>query len=157
METWKTLLGLRERGLAHSVGVSNFTVEDLSRVMDATGVHPSVNQVELHPTFQQRDLRAFHAEHGIATESWSPLGQGAGLKEDGIVAIAKKHGRTPAQIILRWHLDLGLVVIPKSSSPARMAENFSIFDFALDSDDWDAIEKLDREDGRIGPDPRTFG
>lgn len=156
VETWKTLIGMREEGLATSIGVSNFTQEDLTRVMDATGVVPSVNQIELHPSFQQTDLRAFHAEHGIATESWSPLGQGAGLKDATIGTIAKKHGRTPAQIILRWHLDLGLIVIPKSSTPERMAENFGVFDFALDKDDWTAIEAVDRTDGRIGPDPTTF-
>ncbi len=157
VETWKALIAMRDNGLARSIGVSNFGVEDLNRVMEATGVVPSVNQIELHPRFQQRALRAFHAEQGIATESWGPLGQGAALKEEGIVKIARKHGRTPAQVVLRWHLDLGLIAIPKSSAPERMAENFSAFDFALDKDDWDAIESMDRPDGRMGPDPRSFG
>ena len=157
VETWRALIDLQKQGLTRSIGVSNFTVDHLKRVMDATGVVPSVNQVELHPTFQQEALRAFHAEHGIATESWSPLGQGAGLKEPTILEIARKHGRTPAQVVLRWHLDLGLIVIPKSSTPERIAENFDVFDFVLDADDWKAIEAMDRPDGRIGPDPETFG
>ena len=156
VETWKTLIEMRKAGLATSIGVSNFTIAHLRRIMDATGVVPAVNQIELHPSFQQAELRAFQAEHGIATESWSPLGQGAGLKDETIGAIARKHGRTPAQVILRWHLDLGLIAIPKSSTLTRIAENFAVFDFALDADDWARIEKLDRADRRIGPDPETF-
>ena len=118
---------------------------------------PAVNQVELHPAFQQRALRAYHERHGIVTESWSPLGQGAGLDGAVLAALAAKHGRTPAQVVLRWHLDLGLMVIPKSSTPARIAENIAVFDFALDEDDHVAIAALDMRDGRIGPDPTTFG
>ena len=118
---------------------------------------PAVNQVELHPAFQQKELRAFHEEHGIVTESWSPLGQGAGVRDATVTRIADKHGKTPAQVILRWHLDLGLMVIPKSSTPSRIAANIDVFDFTLDADDHAAIAALDRPDGRIGPDPRTFG
>jgi 2,5-diketo-D-gluconate reductase A len=153
---WKVLIKLRERGLARSIGVSNFTRDHLTRVIDATGIVPSVNQVELHPRFQQATLRAFHARHGIATQSWSPLGRGAALEDPVIASIARKHGKTPAQVILRWHLDLGLIAIPKSATPTRIAENFAVFDFALDSEDWAAIEKLDRADGRIGPAPEAF-
>jgi 2,5-diketo-D-gluconate reductase A len=155
--TWKALVSFREAGLAKSIGVSNFTKDNLARIIDATGVVPAVNQIELHPTFQQAELRAFHETHGILTESWSPLGQGAGIKNADIVKIAGKHGKTPAQVILRWHLDLGLMVIPKSSTPSRIAENINVFDFALDPSDHAAIAKLDRADGRIGPDPTTFG
>lgn len=156
VDTWKALITARDQGLATSIGVSNFTEADLERIMDATGVVPSVNQVELHPAFQQKALRTFHAAHGIATESWSPLGRGASLADPTIETIARKHGRSPAQIVLRWHLDLGLIVIPKSVTPARIAENFGVFDFALDTDDWTAIEAIDRPDGRLGPDPASF-
>lgn len=155
--TWKALIALREAGLAKSIGVSNFTKENLSKIIDATGVVPAVNQIELHPTFQQAELRAFHADNGIVTESWSPLGRGGGLKNETIVRIAEKHRKSPAQIVLRWHLDLGLMVIPKSSTPARMAENIDVFGFKLDAEDHAAIGKLDTADGRIGPDPLTFG
>ncbi len=155
--TWKAMIALREAGLAASIGVSNFTIGNLTRIIDATGVVPAVNQIELHPAFQQAELRAFHEEHGIVTESWSPLGQGAGLKDGEIVRLAEKHGRTPAQVVLRWHLDLGLMVIPKSSTPARIVENLDVFGFSLDQDDRAAIARLDRADGRIGPDPTTFG
>jgi 2,5-diketo-D-gluconate reductase A len=116
-----------------------------------------VNQVELHPRFQQRALRAFHAERGIVTEAWSPLGQGELLRDATITAIARKHGRTPAQAVIRWHLDEGHVAIPKSSKPARLRENFDVFDFALDADDRERIAALDRRDGRMGLDPATFG
>jgi 2,5-diketo-D-gluconate reductase A len=156
VETWKTLIAMRDEGMTTSIGVSNFTIADLTRIIDATGVVPCVNQIELHPSFQQGPLRAFHAEHGILTESWSPLGRGAGLSDPVIGGIAQKHGRTPAQIILRWHLDLGLIVIPKTVAPARMAENFAVFDFTLDDADRAAIATVDRPDGRIGPDPATF-
>ncbi len=155
--TWKAMIGFRDAGLAKSIGVSNFTRANLEAIIDATGVVPAVNQIELHPTFQQAELRQFHADKGIVTESWSPLGQGAGLKKPEIETIAKKHGKTPAQVILRWHLDLGLMVIPKSSTPARIKENLEVFDFKLDDDDHAALAKLDEAGGRIGPDPATFG
>src|SRR5204862_40879 len=120
-------------GRARSVGVSNFAPEHLTRIVDATGRTPSVNQIELHPRFQQHAHRAAHAKLGIVTEAWSPLGQGTLLDDAAIVAIAKKHGRTPAQVILRWHLQHGFVTIPKSVTPSRIAENFAVFDFTLDA------------------------
>ena len=155
--TWKAMIGFREAGLVRSIGVSNFTIDNLARIIDATGVVPAVNQIELHPTFQQRELRTFHGERGIVTESWSPLGQGAGIKNAAVKAIAAKHGRTEAQIILRWHLDLGLMIIPKSSTPSRIVENADVFEFRLSGDDHEAIAALDDPRGRIGPDPQTFG
>ena len=155
--TWMAMIGFRDAGLTKSIGVSNFTRGNLEAIIDATGIVPAVNQVELHPTFQQSELRKFHEDKGIITESWSPLGQGAGLKKPEIEAIAKKHGRTPAQVVLRWHLELGLMVIPKSSTPSRIKENLDIFDFALDDDDHASFAKLDDANGRIGPDPTKFG
>ncbi len=155
LEAWKALVKLKEEGLAKSVGVSNFTISYLKRIIDATGVAPSVNQIELHPGFQQKELAAYHTEHGIATESWSPLGQGTVLENPSLKAMARKHGRTPAQVVIRWHLDRGYVVIPKSVTPSRIRENFDVFDFSLDADDLAMIAALDRKDGRIGPDPET--
>ena len=157
VSTWKAMIDARNDGRAKSIGVSNFTVSNLEAIIDATGVVPAVNQIELHPSFQQADLRAFHDKHGIVTESWSPLGQGNGISNETIARLARKHGKTPAQVILRWHLDLGLMVIPKSSTPSRIAENIDVFDFILDAEDHAAIAKLDTADGRIGPDPQTFG
>ncbi len=154
--SWKAFKKLRADGRVKSIGVSNFTQDHLQRLFDETGTVPALNQIELHPQFQQRALRDFHAKHGIATESWSPLGQGKLLQNDTILNIAKKHMKTPAQIIIRWHLESGLVVIPKSVSPARIHENIEVFDFRLDAEDLAAIAKLDRPDGRIGPDPDVF-
>ena len=155
VETWRAFIRLREEGRARSIGVSNFTAEHLRHLVDETGVVPAVNQIELHPNFQQRDLRAFHADHGVATESWSPLGQGKLLDDPVIGAIAGKHGKSPAQIIIRWHLDSGLVVIPKSVTPRRIVENIDVFDFALDAADMSAIGALDTPAGRVGADPMT--
>jgi len=155
VEAWKALVKLKEEGRAKSVGVSNFTVSHLKRIIDATGVAPSVNQIELHPRFQQKELAAYHTEHGIITESWSPLGQGTLLENATLKALAQKHGRTPAQVVIRWHLDRGYIVIPKSVTPTRIRENFDVFDFSLDADDLAKIAALDRKDGRIGPDPET--
>ena len=155
VEAWKALLKLKEEGRAKSVGVSNFTVSHLKRIIDATGVAPSVNQIELHPRFQQKELAAYHTEHGITTESWSPLGQGTLLENPTLKALAQKHGRTPAQVVIRWHLDCGYIVIPKSVTPSRIRDNFDVFDFSLDADDLAKIAALDRKDGRIGPDPET--
>ena len=155
LEAWKALVNLKEEGRAKSVGVSNFTVSHLKRIIDATGVAPSVNQIELHPRFQQKELAAYHTEHGIITESWSPLGQGTLLENPTLKALAQKHGRTPAQVVIRWHLDRGYIVIPKSVTPSRIRENFDVFDFSLDADDLAKIAALDRKDGRIGPDPET--
>lgn len=157
VDTWRALIRLKEEGRARSIGVSNFLPAHLERIVRETGVTPALNQIELHPRFQQAALRKVHAEREIVTESWSPLGRGGILDAPAIVAAAKKHGRTPAQIALRWHLDSGLVTIPKSSNPARIAENFAILDFRLDADDLKAIAGLDDRGGRIGPDPAVFG
>ncbi len=156
VETWKALIRLREEGRVSSIGVSNFTMEHLERIIHDTGVVPAVNQIELHPKFQQVEQRAFHEENGIVATSWSPLGRGALLDDPVITAMARKHGRTPAQVVIRWHLDNGLTVIPKTANPARQAENLAVFDFALDAEDMHAIAALDRPEGRIGPDPDTL-
>ena len=157
LDTWRALMRLREDGRARSIGVSNVTIEHLERVIDATGSTPAINQVELHPRFQQDALRAFHAEAGIVTEAWAPLGRGGVLDDPAIRAIAEKHGRTPAQVVLRWQLDIGNVAIPKSATPARIRENRDVAGFALDADDLARIEALDDPAGRMGPDPETFG
>lgn len=155
-DTWRAFIKLKEEGRVKSIGVSNFDIPHLQRLFDETGVVPAVNQIELHPRFQQKALRAFHAEHGIVTESWSPLGQGTLINDEGLAAIARKHSKTPAQVIIRWHLDNRLVVIPKSATPSRIRENFDVFDFRLDAEDMRAIEALDDRNGRIGPDPELF-
>ncbi|SFR87245.1 aldo/keto reductase [Sphingomonas jatrophae] len=149
VETWRALIELREEGRVRSIGVSNFTVAQLRRLIDETGVVPAVNQIELHPAFPQDELVDFHREHDIATISWSPLGRGAILDDPVIAQVAARHGRSPAQIILRWHLERGLCIIPKTRSPERLAENFALHDFALDSDDMASIATLARADGRI--------
>lgn len=157
VEAWRALVELRDDGLARAVGVSNFAEAHLSRAAEASGVMPAVNQVELHPYLQQAALRAFHAEHGVTTQAWSPIGQGGALLADPVLAgLAAKHGKTAAQVVLRWHLQLGNVVIPKSVTPARIRENIDVADFALDEQAMAAIAGLDRG-GRLGPDPATFG
>jgi 2,5-diketo-D-gluconate reductase A len=155
LDTWRAFERIHEEGRSRSIGVSNFRVEDLQRLEDEAERLPTVNQIELHPSLQQAELRAWHAEHDIATEAWSPLAQGALLDEDTIETVAAHHGKTPAQTILRWHLQLGNVVIPKSVTPGRIRENIDIFDFELSEDDMSAIARLDAGD-RIGPDPATF-
>ena len=156
VDTYKAFEKLLADGRVKSIGVSNFLPEHLDRLIEATSVIPAVNQIELHPHLQQLASREYHAEQGIATEAWSPLGQGKGLLEvPAIVAIAQKHGRTPAQIVLRWHIQLGNVVIPKSVTPSRIKENIEVFDFSLDTEDIAAISALN-EDRRIGPDPATL-
>ncbi|MBV8734476.1 MAG: aldo/keto reductase [Solirubrobacterales bacterium] len=155
VETWQAMCELKEEGRVRSIGVSNFLPEHIERISDATGVVPAVNQVELHPRLQQRELRAFNNEHGIVTESWSPLGRGTVLDDPVVKAIAAEMGRSPAQVLLRWNVQLGCVVIPRSVRAERIEENARIFDFALDPGQMAAIEKLDREQ-RIGPDPATF-
>jgi 2,5-diketo-D-gluconate reductase A len=155
VDSWKAMIRLKEEGRVKSIGVSNFYPEHIQRLIDETGVTPSVNQIELHPTFQQTAHREFHQAHGIVTESWSPLGQARDLDDPVIGKIAAKHGKTPAQIVIRWHLDSGLIVIPKSVTPSRIRENISVFDFALDADDRTAIAALDSAKGRVGPDPMT--
>ncbi len=156
VETWEGLVELQREERVRSIGVSNFRVEDLERIIDATGVVPAVNQIELHPRLQQLELRRFHEEHGIATEAWSPLGKAQFLDEPTIERIASAHGRTPAQVVLRWHIQLGNIVIPKSVTPSRIEENFRIFDFELSEEDMHALFELDREE-RTGPDPAIFG
>ena len=155
VESWRALARLKDEGRVRSIGVSNFGAEHLKRLVAETGVTPVLNQVELHPHFQQRALIETHKALGIATQSWSPLGQGKELADPVIGAIAARHGRSPAQVIIRWHLDSGLIVIPKSVTPKRIAENFDVFGFTLSAADMDAIAKLDSADGRIGPDPAT--
>ncbi|CAM3225649.1 aldo/keto reductase [Tsukamurella hominis] len=154
VDTFKAFQQIRDSGRAKAIGVSNFTVEALRRVIDETGETPAINQIELHPGLPQDELRAFHAEHGIATEAWSPLGQGESLTDAAVVEVAAAHGVTPAQAILRWHLQLGNVVIPKSVTPARIAENFDVFGFTLSDDEVARISALPGK--RIGPDPATF-
>jgi len=155
VDTWRAFIELQSEGLVRSIGVSNFQPEHLERLISETGVTPAINQVELHPHFQQIGLRREHQRLGMLTEAYSPLGQGLELQDAVIVQIAEKHGRTPAQTIIRWHLQLGNVVIPKSATPARIRENFDVFDFQLSAGEMQAIEALDAGT-RIGPDPDTF-
>jgi 2,5-diketo-D-gluconate reductase A len=156
VDTWRALIRLCEEGRATSIGVCNFNAGQLQRLGDETGVFPAVNQVKLHPFFQQAPLRAFHAQNGIVTEAWAPLGRGRILDDKTLRGIAAKLGRSPAQIVLRWHIENGIVPIPKSVDPARMRENFSTMDFELDAEDLSRIAALDSSDGRIGPDMDTF-
>jgi len=157
VEAWKAMIALRDAGKARSIGVSNFLPEHLDRLEAETGVVPAVNQIELHPHFQQREARAYHEAHGIVTQSWSPIGQGKGLLEDETIAgIAVRHHRSAAQVVLAWHLAHGLSVIPKASGAEHLSDNLAALDLKLDDDDIAAIDALDREDGRLGPDPRTF-
>jgi diketogulonate reductase-like aldo/keto reductase len=156
VDTYKALEKIYSEGRARAIGVSNFLPEHLERLIDATSVTPAVNQIELHPHLQQRAAREYHDEQGITTEAWSPLGQGKGLLEvPAIVAIARKHNVTPAQVVLRWHVQLGNVAIPKSVTPSRIVENIDIFSFELDEEDMAAIRALN-EDRRLGPDPAEF-
>lgn len=157
VESWRALIRLKEEGRALSIGVSNFNADHLERLIEETGIVPAINQIELHPYFQQRALRAVHERLGIVTESWSPLGRAKVLDDPVLMQIARRYGRSPAQIVLRWHIENGLVAIPKSATPSRIAENIDVFDFALSTEDHNAIAALDRADGRIGPDPLSFG
>lgn len=157
VDTWKAFQKLHEEGRAKAIGVSNFQIPHLRRLFEETDVVPAVNQIELHPRLQQSDLRAFNSEHGILTEAWSPLGQGKGLLEDTTLgSLAEKYGKSPAQIVLRWHLQLKNVVIPKSVTPSRIKENIDVFDFELADDDMAVIASLDAGE-RIGPDPDVLG
>ncbi|MET9736043.1 aldo/keto reductase [Streptomyces sp. NPDC006458] len=156
VDTYRAFERLLGDGRVRAIGVSNFLPEHLERLIEETSVIPAVNQIELHPHLQQHAARAYHAEQGVHTEAWSPLGQGKGLLEvPAIVAVAQKHGRTPAQVVLRWHLQQGTVVIPKSVTPSRIRENIDVFDFSLDIEDLAAIGALN-EDRRLGPDPAKF-
>ncbi|MFB7009239.1 MULTISPECIES: aldo/keto reductase [unclassified Streptomyces] len=156
VDTYKAFEKIYSEGRAKAIGVSNFLPEHLERLLGETSVVPVINQIELHPQLQQAESRALHAKHGIATEAWSPLGQGKGLLEvPTVVAIARKHGRTPAQVVLRWHIQTGNVVIPKSVTPSRIVENLDVFGFELDADDLAAFAALD-EGKRLGPNPGEF-
>jgi 2,5-diketo-D-gluconate reductase A len=154
VEAWKVLVELQQQGRIRSIGVSNFNEDHLERIIGETGVTPAVNQIELHPAFQQRDKRDYHQRHNILIESWSPLGSGRALNDPTLRKIADEHGRTIAQTIIRWHLQQGLIVIPKSTHRERIEENFAVFDFALGDEDMVAISGLDNPaGGRIGSDP----
>jgi 2,5-diketo-D-gluconate reductase A len=156
VETWRAFEKLLADGRVRSIGVSNFEIPHLQRLLAETDVTPAVNQIELHPEFPQEDLREFHQQHGIVTESWGPLGQGKGLLENPqIVEVAQRKDRTPAQVVLRWHVQLGCVVIPKSVNPDRIRENINIFDFELDDADMAEISKV-RTGERLGGDPNVF-
>lgn len=155
LDTFRALQTLKRQGRVVSIGVSNFTRAHLERVMGETGEVPAINQVELHPYYAQSELRAFHAAHGIVTEAWSPLGRGAEFNDSVIIALADKLGRTPAQIILRWHMQLGNVAIPKSTVPSRMAENLTVFDFELSGREMTQIAGIDKG-ARQGGDPNIF-
>ena len=155
VESWKALVRLQKDGHVRSIGVSNFNRDHLGRTIGETAVTPAVNQIELHPRFQQNALRAFHDQHGIKTQSWSPLGRGGLLDDPAIVDIAAKHRKTAAQVVIRWHLDSGLIAIPKTVRFERLKENIGALDFKLDGDDMKRIEALDSPRGRIGPDPTT--
>nr|WP_203592023.1 MULTISPECIES: aldo/keto reductase [unclassified Streptomyces] len=154
VDSWRAMIDLRERGLVRSIGVSNFTADHIGRLERETGVLPSVNQIELHPYFPQEDLRAHHAAKGVLTESWSPLGRGSKLLDDlAVAAVAEAHGVTPAQAVLRWHVQLGALPVPKSSDPARQRANLDVFGFALDDAQMRTLS--DRAHRRIGGDPEV--
>jgi diketogulonate reductase-like aldo/keto reductase len=155
VETWKALEKLAAEGRVRAIGVSNFNAEYLRRLFAETGTVPAVNQVELHPHFPQTELRALHAEHGIATEAWSPLAQGTVVSEGIITRLAEHYGVTPARVVLRWHMQIGNIAIPKSVTPQRIRENFDVFGFELSVDDLAAIANL-ATGKRIGPNPATF-
>ena len=154
VETWQALIELQQEGVTRSIGVSNFQPAHLARLEAETGVVPTLNQVELHPRFQQAGLRRDHADRGIVTEAWSPLGKGVTFGEPAITDAAAAHGKSPAQVVIRWHLQRGNVVIPKSVTPERIRENLDVLDFALDDAQMEAIAALDAGD-RTGPDPET--
>ena len=155
LATWDAVLALRDRGLTRSVGVSNFHVSHLESIIERFGVVPAVDQIELHPWLPQAGIRAFCAQHGILTEAWSPLASGALLDDPGLVAVGAKYGKTAAQVMIRWHLELGNVVLPKSVTPERIRQNIDVFDFGLDAEDFALIAAL--ESGhRTGPNPDEF-
>ena len=155
VETWRAFTELAEEGLVRAIGVSNFNQPHLERIIAETGVTPAVNQVELHPYLQQPGLRREHADIGVVTEAWSPLAQGGVLADRAIVEIGERHGKTPGQVVIRWHLEVGNVVIPKSVTPERIEQNIDVFDFELTADDHSEIAALDKGQ-RTGPDPDTL-
>ena len=152
LDTWKAFEQIYASGRARAIGVSNFQPWHLQPLLDRRGIVPAVNQVELHPAFQQEEVRAYDQAHGIVTEAWSPLAQGGILADPVVTALSRRYGKTPAQIVLRWHIELGNVVIPKSVTPSRIRENIGIFDFSLAADDMAMLRTLDRGT-RTGPDP----
>lgn len=156
VETWSALIDLQRAGKAKSIGVSNFNKDHLQKLITKSGVVPVLNQIELHPFMQQKEICSVHHELQVATQAWSPLGQGSALTNPVVLDIARKHGRTAAQIIIRWHLELGNIVIPKSITPARIKENLHVFDFSLNASDMSALATLDNRK-RLGPDPIAFG
>jgi 2,5-diketo-D-gluconate reductase A len=157
VDTWKAFTKLKQDGLVRTIGVSNFLPAYIDRIISETGVVPAVNQVELHPEYQQRDLRDYHRQHRIQLESYSPLGSGAVLDNPTIAGIARKHGKSPAQVIIRWHIQEGLVVIPKSVTPQRIRQNLQVFDFALDDEDMQQIARLDNpQSGKTNGEPEEF-
>ena len=155
VEAWKALVELKKQGRARSIGVSNFAEEHLTRIIGETGETPVLNQIELHPDFQQKALRAVHERLGMRTQSWSPLGQGKLLANPDIAKVAQRLGKSVAQVIIRWHLDNGLIVIPKSVTPSRIEENFKVFDFTLDAEAKAVLDALDGNN-RVGPDPVSY-
>ncbi len=155
VDTWKALIELRDQGKAKSIGVSNFREEDLKRIVDETGVVPALNQIELHPSFQQRDMRKLHDDMGIVTQSWSPLGQGNAFGNDTIAAIAEETGQSAPAVVIRWHIQCGLSVLPRSTNPGHIRDNFAALDFELSDEQMKRIDDLDDPDGRMGPDPAT--
>jgi 2,5-diketo-D-gluconate reductase A len=157
VSTWRTMEEFKADGRARSIGVSNFQVAHLERLAAETETVPAVNQIEAHPFFHNDDVRAYGAEHGVATEAWAPIAKGKVGDDETIRAVADEVGRTPAQVALRWHIQRGDIVFPKSVTPARIVENFALFDFELDDDQMARVGSLDRgEDGRTGPNPDTF-
>lgn len=158
VEAWQALIEAKKWGLIRSIGVCNFLPEHIERLEKETGVKPSINQIELHPYFNQEQLRKSHTKHSVQTQSWSPLGRASSvLQNETIQQIAKQHTKTVSQVILRWHYQLGNIAIPKSASPARQLENISIFDFSLDAEEMQQITRLTRADGRLkGQDPATY-
>ena len=157
VETWETFVELRDSGRVRSIGVSNFQPDHIGRIIEATGMVPALNQIELHPYFQQRTLRDFHDLHGIVTEAWSPIARGRVADDPTIKSIAAAHGRTPAQVTLRWEIQHGIVVIPKTVTPERIIANLDVFDFELGADEMASIDALDDvASGRMGPVPDDF-
>jgi 2,5-diketo-D-gluconate reductase A len=157
VSTWRTLEEFKADGRARSIGVSNFQVAHLERLIRETDTVPAVNQIELHPYFQNREVAAFDREHGIATEAWAPIAQGKVLDDPTLTGVAERYGRSVAQVVLRWHIQHGMIVFPKSVTPERIRENIAIFDFELEPVDVEAIDALDRgEAGRNGPNPDAF-
>ncbi|MYM20292.1 aldo/keto reductase [Brevibacterium sp. 5221] len=155
-DAWRAMIQAQEDGLVRSIGVSNFLADNIREITDLSQVTPSVNQIEVHPTFGNEALVRFDQDMGIATQAWSPLGQGKDLENPTVEQIAQRLGKTPGQVVIRWHLQEGRIVIPKSTTPARIAENFEVFDFELTPDDLAAIDGLSTDE-RMGPDPAAFG